>query len=331
MEAAPAGSPPSAPEPFEHQGIIYGTVDELVDTATPVLRAGVDEGEYVVALVEPSIEEALRNRLGAGAEAIEFTSPDDVLSLPAQTMVAARRRRIERLTGLGASPVTMLGQHQPWTSNSEAAWWDAAFNVVLEKLPVTLLCACPAAAEQASRVVRQTHPRLRSGADVAPNPGYRDPVAVLTEHPPGEPPDLGPCTETLPFSSTEELAELRSHTRRNARATGLPESRVADLVLAVSELAANSIEHGGGHGTVRVWREPCALTIDVCDPGRMSQPLPGLRPPPASCLRGRGLWLGRELCDVMHVWHAETGTGVRVRIDGAASPAVNPGRGRAAG
>jgi anti-sigma regulatory factor (Ser/Thr protein kinase) len=318
MEAAPAGSLGPTSDPLAHQAIIYRTVGELICAAGPVLRAGVRAGERVVAIVETSVADGLRDWLGPGAGAVEFTSPDEAFSLPAQSMVAATRRQVEQLIGSGASAVTMLGQHQPWMPSSDLAWWDAAFNVVLAELPVTLVCACPAAAPQASRVIRQTHPWVRTDSGVTPNPRYRDPASVLADHPPGAPPALGACTVSLSFSSNEDLAELRERTSRHGRATGLPEGRVGDLVVAVTELAANSIEHGAGHGTVQMWMEPGGLTVDVRDPGRMSHLLPGLRLPSPASPRGRGLWLGRELCEAMHVWQTETGTGVRIRIAGGA-------------
>jgi anti-sigma regulatory factor (Ser/Thr protein kinase) len=302
-----------SPEPLEHQALVYGDVPELVDTAGPVLRASVTSGEHVAAIVDETVESGLRNRLGRAAEHIEFISPREVFSLPVQTMVATRRRDAQALTQ--HRRVTMLGQHQPWLLTSELAWWDAAFNLVLAELPITLLCACPAEAAAASRIVRHTHPWLCTGGEVVSNPQYRDPFAVLAEYPPGAPPALGPCDVSLSFRSNDELAELRRHVRRYGQAAGLGQDRIADLVVAVSELAANSIEHGGGHGTVEVWLGPGTLTVDVCDSGRIDHPLPGLRLPPATSHRGRGLWLGRELSDDMHVWCSETGTGVRVRVD----------------
>ena len=38
-------------------------------------------------------------------------------------------------------------------------------------------------------------------------------------------------------------------------------------MLAVDELAANSIRHGGGRGVVRLWTEDGALVCDVRDRG----------------------------------------------------------------
>jgi hypothetical protein len=41
--------------------------------------------------------------------------------------------------------------------------------------------------------------------------------------------------------------------------------------------------------------------------------------PPAVGVRGRGLWLASELCDVLQVWSDSKGTVVRLRMDHEAS------------
>ncbi len=55
---------------------------------------------------------------------------------------------------------------------------------------------------------------------------------------------------------------------RRLRPRGAGPSRRGDLVLAVDELASNSVRHGGGHGVLRLWRDDDAL------------PLRGARPRP---------------------------------------------------
>lgn len=40
--------------------------------------------------------------------------------------------------------------------------------------------------------------------------------------------------------------------------------------------------------------------------------LPGLRPPEPTGERGRGVFLARRLCDLVHLWTGPDGTRVRV-------------------
>jgi hypothetical protein len=55
------------------------------------------------------------------------------------------------------------------------------------------------------------------------------------------------------------------------------------------------------------------VVCEVHDGGRLADPLPGLRAPHPAQLRGRGLWIARQLCDVLHLWSDPDGTHVRIR------------------
>ncbi|MFC0429338.1 ATP-binding protein [Kutzneria buriramensis] len=110
------------------------------------------------------------------------------------------------------------------------------------------------------------------------------------------------------------LAGLRALVTARALACGLARTRTEDLVLAVHELATNSVRHGGGRGRCRMWREGTALVCEVSDRGWITDPLAGRRRPPADQPGGRGLWLVNQLCDVMEVQSSPDGTVVRVRM-----------------
>ena len=75
-------------------------------------------------------------------------------------------------------------------------------------------------------------------------------------------PDPRTLARTVVFG-TGELAEIRRLVARRAHAAGLAPGRREDVVLAVNELATNSIRHGGGSGVLRVWREPEVLICEV--------------------------------------------------------------------
>jgi anti-sigma regulatory factor (Ser/Thr protein kinase) len=109
------------------------------------------------------------------------------------------------------------------------------------------------------------------------------------------------------------LSAVRRHVERVARRAGIAPRGVADLVAAASELAANSVAHGGGAGTLRTWREGDRLLIEFEDRGRIDEPLAGrLRPTPTQ-EGGRGLWLVNQLCDLVQIRSSERGTTVRLQ------------------
>ena len=72
-----------------------------------------------------------------------------------------------------------------------------------------------------------------------------------------------------------ELGTLRAVVRRVVGGlAGRPDAG-DDLVLAAHELAMNSVQHGGGTGTLLTWQDPDALVVEVRDTGRIDDPLIG--------------------------------------------------------
>jgi anti-sigma regulatory factor (Ser/Thr protein kinase) len=103
--------------------------------------------------------------------------------------------------------------------------------------------------------------------------------------------------------------------RRQLRETaGLSRERTTDLVLAASELAANSVRHGGGSGASSFWREPGALVVEVADAGRIEEPLVGRVRPTPTQHGGRGLWMANQVCDLVRIRSGATGTAVRLHM-----------------
>jgi anti-sigma regulatory factor (Ser/Thr protein kinase) len=87
--------------------------------------------------------------------------------------------------------------------------------------------------------------------------------------------------------------------------------RTEDLVLAVDELAANSIVHGGGTGTVAIWTEPGSVVCQVNDAGHLTNPLAGRIRPPSNQPGGRGLLLVNHLADLVRIHTTPSGTAIR--------------------
>lgn len=118
-----------------------------------------------------------------------------------------------------------------------------------------------------------------------------------------------------------ELSEVRHRVAVAAERAGLDPRGVADLVTAASELAANSVMHGGGSGTLRLWCEGDHLLAEVEDHGTIEEPLVGRLRPTIQQEGGRGLWLANQLCDLVQIRSsAHRGTIVRLHIlarDGA--------------
>jgi anti-sigma regulatory factor (Ser/Thr protein kinase) len=118
------------------------------------------------------------------------------------------------------------------------------------------------------------------------------------------------AAETLTYDA--EIASVRRFIATRARRAGLSPDRIEDLVLAVSELAANTLAHTDGAGTLLVWATEDYVVCQVHDSGRLpDQQAGGSRPDPDELGGGRGLWVVRQLCDRVDVRSGPDGTTIR--------------------
>jgi anti-sigma regulatory factor (Ser/Thr protein kinase) len=110
-----------------------------------------------------------------------------------------------------------------------------------------------------------------------------------------------------------ELGSVRQFAAAKARQAGLPPDRVRDLVSAVSELAANTLAHTDGPGTLLIWATDDEIICQVHDDGHLTDRHPEqVRPEPDQLGGGRGLWVVRQICD--RVETGTTGDGATIRV-----------------
>ena len=112
-----------------------------------------------------------------------------------------------------------------------------------------------------------------------------------------------------------EIGTVRRFVAARARAAGLSARRVADLVIAVSELAANTLAHTRGAGTLTVWTTAEEIICEVRDTGDLTTKHPGqTRPEPDQPGGGRGLWVVRQVCDLVEISTDAPGALIRVHM-----------------
>jgi anti-sigma regulatory factor (Ser/Thr protein kinase) len=113
----------------------------------------------------------------------------------------------------------------------------------------------------------------------------------------------------------DDLHEIRSLAAAAAERGGLAPDRASDLVVAASELAANSILHGGGRGLATVWDEADAVFVEVADAGTITDPNVGRRRPDPAAENGRGLYIANQICDEVAIDSSQSGTRIRLRME----------------
>lgn len=130
-------------------------------------------------------------------------------------------------------------------------------------------------------------------------------VTMMPEQPAAEP-------DSVSYAVAGDLGTVRAFVARRAAALGLSEERVELLVLAVSELATNTLQHTRSGGHVRVEARDGRLVCDVVDQGPL-RPL-GRRMPASDAIRGRGLAIVERICDEVTVTGVPQGTLVRILL-----------------
>src|SRR5947209_1186063 len=122
---------------------------------------------------------------------------------------------------------------------------------------------------------------------------------------------LPPLADLSPGSGT--LHTARARIRACASRAGFGENQTEDMVLAVHELAANVIRHGGGAGRLRVWTLARALLCQVDNDVAAEFAANSL-----PCEPGHGLWVVRQVASQVQTLSGPAGTSVQVRFDRAA-------------
>jgi hypothetical protein len=85
-------------------------------------------------------------------------------------------------------------------------------------------------------------------------------------------------------------------------------------MMAVNELATNTIIHSRALATLRTWQEAGTLICEVTGADRIADPLAGHRPPTAHLTGETGLWLVNQLCDLTDLHTGPWGTTIRLHM-----------------
>jgi anti-sigma regulatory factor (Ser/Thr protein kinase) len=300
---------------FRHEALFYDGEDGFLRGTLPFVREGLAVGEPLLVAVLEQRARLLRDALGEDSAHVRFLDMHAFAHSPARAIPAWREFLLEHAEhprGVRAvgEPV---GAGRSAAELDECAQHESLLNVAFSRGPGwRLLCPYDLGALDAATVdaARSTHPALmhegisrRNGAylplEIAPGPFNGSLSAPPPDH------------EQLLFTR-HGLGAVRNLVATRAEAAGLSVETGEELVLAINELAANSIQYGRGGGTLRLWREPRAFVCEVRDRGFIRDPLVGRLAPPVEQHGGRGLWLVNQLCDLVQIRSAPSGTVVRV-------------------
>ena len=302
---------------YRHEAFFYATEEDFVDGCASFVEAGLAAGEPTLVVLGARKLDLLRERLGARTEEVQFADMAKVGANPAR-IIPAWREFVDRHAG---SARRLRGIGEPiWAARSpaelvECQRHESLLNLAFADTPgFYLMCPYDTAALDAHVLDEacRSHPHLVSDGTAAQSDRYRDLelVAAPFDDPLPEP-AMRPDARVFQAGT---LVAMRQLVSGHARAAGLGSEAIEDLVLAVDEVATNSVIHGGGGGILRVWPEGDALICEIQDKGRIEDPLAGRREPAAGQPGGYGLWLANQLCDLVQVRTSPNGSAVRLHM-----------------
>lgn len=301
---------------FVHEALFYRGAADYVRGAEAFIRDGLAAGEAVLVVVDIDKQSWLRDALGRDARSVTFEDMSDIGRNPGCIISVWREFVAERWTS--AHGVRGIGEpvspHRSAAELSECHQHEGLINLAFDTgVPWSLLCSYDVDALDASVLdaARHTHPHvIEQGSRCVSNVFDRDTAEVWLNAPLPAPPRHA---QSLSFDG-ETLRRVRTVLADLARGSGLSDDRTADLVLAVNELATNSVTHGAGSGTLTLWADDHSVICDVFDAGHLADPLAGRRRPDPRDVGGRGLWIANHLSDLTQLRRMTDGTRIRLHF-----------------
>jgi anti-sigma regulatory factor (Ser/Thr protein kinase) len=301
---------------YRHEAFLYAGEQEFMRGTLRFIREAVAAEDPILVVLSAAKIDSLSRMLKSDSAHVRFADMAAVGANPAriipawQEFVRENAGRAGRVRGVG-EPI--------WAARSgeeldECERHEALLNVAFDDPDFWLLCPydtttlAPSVIDEA----RRNHPFVLDHGISQASEAFAgvDALAAPFDKPLPPPPDDAVALEF----GRSNLGELRHIVLAHAGAAGLAEDRAAGVVLAANEVATNSIIHGGGGGTIWLWRTASTVVAEVRDRGAITDPLVGRERPAAASEGGRGLWLANQLCDLVQIRSIPTGTLVRLHV-----------------
>lgn len=300
-------------DPFAHLALFYQDADDYVAGTVPFIQAGLESGEPVAVAVPGAQLELLRSELGLAAARVHLVDMQVAGRNPGRIIAQVLRAFADAHED--AERVRIIGE-PIWPGRTEleypaCAQHEALINMAFAGRSVTILCPYDSSAldERVLADAETTHPLIidrgkqRDAQDFDPERIVRDYNRPLPE----------PVTDEFEIMAFDHdnLLDTRRFAVETAERLGMGSVRVGELEVAVGELTANSLAHGGGSGTLRAWAEHGHVCLEVSDAGHLADPLAGRIPAGLRDDGGRGLLLAQHLSDLLRVFTTPAGTTIR--------------------
>lgn len=309
---------PCGPSRGQHRALFYEDQSEFVDDVGAFALQGLRVGDHVLAAVTPRKRSWIEGVLGDEAAEVEFLDADSLYERHG-VMFRELLGSLARHSTSGDGTLRVIAEQalelrQP-AEIRDYLRYEAAANVAYADHDVSVLCPYDAARLPTELLewALETHPEVLGGGETRRNERFVDPVAFLRRR--GEIPAAPADVARHPIEHPDDVPVLRAGVAAQARAAGLNRLSVEELTYAVGEVVTNALVHG--RAPRRVWSgvagDRFVCQVEDSGPG-LRDPLAGYLSPDPLRPGGRGLWLARQLCDLVEIASDEAGTSVSLQM-----------------
>jgi anti-sigma regulatory factor (Ser/Thr protein kinase) len=295
-----------------HLAFFYRDQAEYLACIEEFASDGLANAEPVFVAVPGDKARLVRTRLGGASRQVSYGDMAELGRNPGR-LIPALRAFADAHPGHRVRFVSEpVWPGRPAAETREAARHEALINLAFSQTPVSIMCPYDAAglAPAALLEARFTHPALLQDGQPLASADFAGEGLLPPE-----------CDRPLPVPPSfaralgydGDLRPVRRLVAELAGQAGLAPERAADLVLAVSEIAANTLRHTSGGGLLQVWHTEQEILCQVQDHGWITDPLAGQQRRPAD-EPGHGLWVVNQVCDLVEVRTGQAGTTVRLHM-----------------
>ncbi|OBI43720.1 regulator of Sig8 [Mycobacterium kyorinense] len=296
-----------------HGALFYCSEREYIDSVVRFVSEWLSVAQPVLVAVPGDKIGLLRDALGPAARKVTMID------------ITEEGRNPGRLIGLLATFVERHG-HQPVRIIGEPIWpersaveypacvqHEALVNVALADQDVTGVCLYDATrlGDGALADARRTHPTIWQDGSAEVNPDYAVDDALAQCN---QPLSTSPVAVTSTVCQPADLANARRCSTRYGRLLGMSSDRLADLQLITTELATNSLDHGGGVCRLAFWHEAGHVVCEARDIGYLTDPLAGRRRPNARHAGPYGLFVVNAIADLVRTHTTPDGTTIQAYL-----------------
>ncbi|GIF17005.1 sensor histidine kinase [Actinoplanes teichomyceticus] len=310
---------------FIHAALVVSDDADLRAVLAPELRRSAAAYDEVLLVVGDRTRALLTERDPGVATAVSWADPGAFYQRLGSAYdrfrrYLADRHRAGQRVHVIAEPA-VAGDVCPGSGADRAAAYLAYESVCNETYafgPSAVTCVWDSRRHRDSVIdsVRDAHPHVLTASGPAPWPHYLPPERYLAERPePPMPPPPAQVAHDITLHDVADLSAVRSVLGVWAGTHGFGTEATEDILVAVIEVATNGLRHGGAPVRLRAWAHADTLVAQCDDAGSGAIPAAAgyHRPDPlASVAGGRGLWLARQLADVVTVSARPGCTSVRL-------------------